>query len=39
MVHIADISWAKKLLAVSGVYMLGLLSVGLVGGYNHLHRQ
>ena len=33
MVHIADISWAKKLLAVSGVYMLGLLSVGLVGGY------
>jgi len=33
MVHIADISWAKKLLAVSGIYMLGLLSVGIVGGY------
>jgi len=33
MVRIADISWAKKLLAISGFYTLGLLSVGLVGGY------
>jgi hypothetical protein len=33
MVRIADISWAKKLLAISGFYALGLLSVGLVGGY------
>jgi len=33
MVRIADISWANKLLAVSGVYILGLLSVGVVGGY------
>ncbi len=33
MVHIADISWAKKLFAVSGIYILGLLSVGVVGGY------
>jgi len=33
MVHIADISWANKLLAVSCVYILGLMSVGVVGGY------
>ena len=33
MLHISDISWSKKLLAVSGIYTLGLLSVGLVGGY------
>jgi methyl-accepting chemotaxis protein len=30
---IADISWSKKLFAVSAVYVLGLLSVGFVGGY------
>ena len=33
MVPIADISWGKKLLAISCVYILGLLSVGVVGGY------
>ena len=33
MVRIADISWSKKLLALSGMYILGLLSVGVVGGY------
>jgi methyl-accepting chemotaxis protein len=33
LIRIADISWSKKLLAVSGMYILGLLSVGVVGGY------
>ena len=33
MLRIADISWSKKLLAVSSIYILGLLSVGVVGGY------
>ena len=33
MVRIVDISWAHKLLGVSCVYILGLMSVGLVGGY------
>ena len=33
MIHVADISWANKLLAVSCVYILGLMSVGVVGGY------
>jgi methyl-accepting chemotaxis protein len=34
MRRIADINWSIKLYAVSGVYILGLLAVGLVGGYN-----
>jgi methyl-accepting chemotaxis protein len=33
VLRIADISWSKKLLAVSSIYILGLLSVGVVGGY------
>jgi len=33
MVRIADISWAHKLLAVSCIYILGLMSVGVVGSY------
>ena len=32
--RIADINWSTKLLAVSGLYILGLLAVGIVGGYN-----
>jgi two-component system sensor histidine kinase/response regulator len=31
--RIADISWPKKVLAVSSISILGLLSVGAVGGY------
>jgi signal transduction histidine kinase/DNA-binding response OmpR family regulator len=31
--RIADISWRNKVLAVSGIYILGLMSVGAVGGY------
>ena len=33
MGRIADISWPKKILAVSSIYIVGLLSVGAVGGY------
>jgi HAMP domain-containing protein len=33
MIHIDDISWAKKLMAASSIYILGLLSVGVMGGY------
>jgi len=31
---VADVNWSTKLLAVSGIYILGLLAVGVVGGYN-----
>jgi hypothetical protein len=31
--RIADISWPKKVLVVSSIYILGLMSVGAVGGY------
>jgi hypothetical protein len=31
--RIADISWPKKILAVSSIYIVGLLTVGAVGGY------
>jgi cytochrome c peroxidase len=34
MPRIADINWSIKLYAVSGIYILGLLTVGVVGGYN-----
>src|SRR6266852_3057340 len=33
LLRIADISWSKKLFGVSAVYVLGLLSVGFIGGY------
>ena len=33
MGRIADISWPKKVLVVSSIYILGLMSVGAVGGY------
>ena len=33
MGRIADISWPKKILAVSSIYIVGLLTVGAVGGY------
>lgn len=38
MRRIADINWSIKLYAVSGVYILGLLAVGVVGGY-HIYSQ
>jgi hypothetical protein len=31
--RIADFSWPKKVLVVSSIYILGLMSVGAVGGY------
>jgi signal transduction histidine kinase/DNA-binding response OmpR family regulator len=31
--RIADISWPKKVLVVSSIYIVGLISVGAVGGY------
>jgi hypothetical protein len=31
--RIADISWPKKVLVVSSIYIFGLISVGAVGGY------
>ncbi len=31
--RIADISWPKKVLAISGIYIVGLMSVGAMGGY------
>jgi signal transduction histidine kinase/DNA-binding response OmpR family regulator len=31
--RIADISWRNKVLAVSSIYILGLMSVGAIGGY------
>ena len=33
MGRIADFSWPKKVLVVSSIYILGLMSVGAVGGY------
>jgi methyl-accepting chemotaxis protein len=32
--RIADVNWSTKLIAVSGLNILGLLAVGVVGGYN-----
>jgi methyl-accepting chemotaxis protein len=33
VLRIADISWSTKLFIVSSIYILGLLSVGVLGGY------
>ncbi len=32
--RIADVNWSTKLIAVSGLNIIGLLAVGVVGGYN-----
>jgi hypothetical protein len=31
--RIAEINWPKKVLAVSSIYIVGLMTVGAVGGY------
>ena len=33
MGRVADISWPKKVLVVSSIYIVGLISVGAVGGF------